>query len=346
MLSLKQYIPSFAGLIKDIDVNSITSNEYAGTYLNEIITHRNYYLSIYALTLEKAFSKISKNPGDTILVDFGCGTGLLGLFAKHCGVKNVYALDSGSEFLLTAEKLSLVLNIKLDGFIAGEEDILPGYFSDKQPPDIIVGTDVIEHIYDLKNLFKIFRDLNPSIITAFTTASVAENPIQSGKLKKFQQRNELIDSDATQSDSDNKYAGLPYIEIRRRLILEQYPALKEDKVNLLAKLTRGLHKQDIYKAVDSFITTNILPVELMHPTNTCDPITASCTERLLTIQEYKKIYKEAGFYLTVYNGFYNGFESGIKSKLLAVINTFISLIGNKAKIISPFILLTGNTTND
>jgi hypothetical protein len=102
-----------------------------------------------------------------------------------------------------------------------------------------------------------------------------------------------------------------------------------------------MNTDDIIKAGKRFIETGLLPKPPFHPTNTCDPISGSWTERLLTIKEYNLIYEKAGFLLRVHNGFYNQWQQGTKGNILKMANKTIALLGKQGKIISPFITLVG-----
>ncbi len=139
----------------------------------------------------------------------------------------------------------------------------------------------------------------------------------------------------------DEYAGLPFKEIRRLIIEKTFPELTKETMDQLAINTRGLNKVDIIAAVENYLLTKKLPVLLNHPTNTCDPITGSWTERLLSINEYKDIYQKQGFTLTWHNGFYNKWQPGIKSTALKLANKTIALLGKQGNVITPFITLVG-----
>ena len=81
--------------------------------------------------------------------------------------------------------------------------------------------------------------------------------------------------------------------------------------------------------------------EPAHPTNTCDPITGSWTERLLTVKEYQSIYSKAGFALNVYNGFYNEWQEGKKGSVLKLLNKTTRLLGMQGRFLSSYIILVG-----
>lgn len=338
MQPFKNYIPDFVQLLQNVNASAISNNAYAQEYLQILLNHKLHYLRIYATVLEKAFA--ARNNTQVALLDFGTGNGLLALFAKFCGVQKVYASDVNQAFLEAAQTLSNQLNLPIEGWILGDESSLANYFQN-QTLDIVIGTDVIEHVYNLDTLFNTFNQINKKIITVFTTASVAENPIKSKQLKKLQLKDELEDSNAFQATDNNPFAGMSFLEIRKKLIENFAPNLQENLVVQLAIKTRGLNKIDIEKAITNYTNSNIEPTVLKHKTNTCDPITGSWTERLLTVAEYREIHLRHDKNLLVHLGFYNSAEKGVKSLLASLLNTIISILGNAGIMISPFIILEG-----
>ncbi len=340
MESFKKHIPAFAALLSNIDPTSISAGAYPQQYLKDLLLHKIHYLSLYASVLDRAFEATDKTPDETCLLDFGCGNGLLALFAKFCGVKEVHASDMNAPFLLAAQQLSKALNIELSGWLIGNENTLIEYFDGKQL-DVLVGTDVIEHVYSLDNLFRVIKQLNPQMGTVFTTASVAENPFKSRQLKKLMIQDELAGSNKFHSTYTGEFAGLPFLTIRNKLIAKKYPSLTESEVKELAIASRGLAADDIYKDVEEYLISKKFPSPIHHSFNTCDPITGSWTERLLTTKEYEQLYKRYQFSVQIHNGFYNEFETGLKSKLSLLLNKAIDLLGKKAITISPFIFLVG-----
>ena len=80
---------------------------------------------------------------------------------------------------------------------------------------------------------------------------------------------------------------------------------------------------------------------ISHPTNTCDPITGSWTERLLSFEEYKELYNINGFDIEIKPGLYNNHQKIIKSFLISIINFSIRTLPLWGFYISPLIILTG-----
>ncbi len=342
MQPFKNFIPAFVQQLNTVVPAAITHDAYAQQYLQTLLQHKEHYLRIYAYVLEKAFA--ATNSTNVALLDFGTGNGLLALFAKFCGVQQVYASDVSASFLLAAQQLSKQLNIELDGWIIGNEDTLVKHFSNKQL-NIVVGTDVIEHVYNLNHLFDNLYSINKQMITVFTTASVAENWFKSKQLKKLQLKDELEDSNAFQTAQENEWAGICFLEVRKRIIQAYHPSIAENNIEQLAIRTRGLRKDDIEKAVDVYLKTNTLPIAIEHATNTCDPITGSWTERLLTVQEYRRIYTKHQTALLLHLGFYNSSEKGLKYVIAGFVNQLIHILGGWGIKIAPFIVLEGRRKN-
>ena len=336
----KNYINSFAEQLSKVDVSKLKIEEYPKKYLQLLLDNRLYYLHIYADVLSKVLQNSIKAKEQIVLVDYGAGNGLLGIFAKYLGFKKVYLCDLSETFVDAAIQLNDALNIDVDGFVVGDCNVLKQYCENEKAPDAIVGTDVIEHIYNLDEFFTCLKQINQKVITVFTTASVTANPIKNRKLKQLQKRDEYVGSDASHAIPGSMFAGVNFVEVRRYLIKKNFTFFDKKVIDKLALATRGLNEPDIIKACSEYFLNQKLP-KPSHPTNTCDPITGSWTERLLTEKQYQQIYKRAGFSLSVYNGFYNEWQGGAKASVLKLLNITTKLVGRNARFLSSYITLVG-----
>ncbi len=329
-------LAGFENLLSSVNIEQLDISPYAKRYGQHILSHKKYYCRIYAHLLNLALKNSGKNKRDICLVDYGAGNGLMGLLAKYCGVGKVFINDMNAGFLDAAKKLSQAIEIFPAGFIEGDIEEVKNIFENSSP-DIIVGTDVIEHIYSLEDFFKTVKEINPLTVTVMSTACNPANYFKIKEIKKLQIKDELYGGTPGDHALFGETAIEPFIEIRRKVISTSAgDKLASEEINKLAILTRGLRKDDIEKAVEKYVFEKIWPVLLSHPTNTCDPVTGSWSERLLSFDEYKTIYAAAGFAVGFYNGFYNEYEATVKSKILSIVNNLIPLTGHK---LSPFITL-------
>ncbi len=337
----KNNISVFASKLLEINSGELLMSDYSKRYLTHLITHRNYYLCIYAHVLENVLKQSEKGAEEICLVDYGAGNGMLGIFAKFCGFKKVCICDIDADFILASKLLANELNILVDEFITGDIKLLQASLLE-QTVDAIAGTDVIEHIYNLDNYFSIVKQINPDMVTVFTTASNPDNFIKTKQLRKLQIKDELEGSEP----GDFVLAGAEkheaFLTIRQKIIETNFSHLSKDNILLLAKATRGLYKPDIIIAVQNFIGKGILLNPDEQDLNTCNPITGSWTERILSIELYRVMYKKNGFSLSIKNGFYNSSADGMKKYLNTILNLAIRIFGKK---IAPFITLVGYREN-
>ena len=331
-------LEGFIKRLSSVNVDSLLMTSYAKRYLQHLILHKRFYCRIYAQLLNLVLKNCAKKKEDICLVDYGAGNGIIGLLAVYCGFGKVYINDLSADFIQAAKELSKAMGIQPDGFIEGDVENVQEYLSNIVP-DVVVSSDVIEHIYDLDIFFETVKQINPGVVTVMRTACNPANYFIVRQLKKMQLKDELLGGSPDDHVLFGEAAIEPFVVIRRKIIkASSLGKLNDVEINTLATLTRGLRKVDIERAVEKYIVDKTLPVTLSHPTNTCDPMTGSWSERLLNFEEYKMIYAKAGFDVEFYKGFYNEYENTVKSKLLFFVNRMIPFAGYK---LAPFINIIG-----
>ncbi|MGN6493809.1 MAG: class I SAM-dependent methyltransferase [Agriterribacter sp.] len=322
-------------ILNTVNVSELKTTGYPLSYLKELLAHKKYQVQIYTTVLNAVIKNSDKPKENIYLIDYGSGNGLLGMFAKFCGFAKVALVDISNEFTNAAFALSKEIKIYADVIICG--DLSSSEIQNNGTPDAVVGTDVIEHIYDLNAFFNTLNKLNFNLITVFTTASNNKNWFKKKKLMRLQQKDE---TEGWEKNNEN----LPYPsfrELRRKIILETIPFINKQDLEEMITQTRGLNKEDIIAACTNFITQGKKPTVLQHPTNTCDPITGSWTERLLTFDEYLLLYKTYKFKLIIENGYYNKYQRLPKGQMLMLINMLIKAIPTVGKYITPVLFLIG-----
>ena len=328
---------TFIQKINQLQIADLPIDAYCKRYLQHLQENITYYCTIYQQICNTVLINTTLHKTSINLLDYGAGNGLLGLYAKFIGFKTVYINDINPTFVSAAQALAKALQIPIDGFIQGDIYAVAQYCT-SDVPNAMVSFDVVEHIYHLPEFFKTIQAINPKMITVFGTGVNAHNPIKKYYFKQLQIKDELKGGLPTDFVLYGATATPPFLETRKLLIQNFAPSLSINEINILAKHTRGLHKADIEIATTTFVQNKKIPTLLTHPTNTCDPLTGSWTERILTLNQYRTIYASAGFKLFIENGFYNQYNPSLKSKLMIIANFFVKLIGVK---VAPYILLVG-----
>lgn len=332
----KHYIHSFAQKFGELDIAQVNMSDYARRYLLHLQRHHLFYLSIYAAVLDEVMQQSGKNAGDIRLVDYGAGNGLLGIFARHCGFHTVIICDQDKDFIRAARMLALALQVYPDELISGDiTDLLSrGY---KNMVDAVVGTDVIEHIYNLDDFFGSVQELNPAMVTVFTTAANPNNYLKLQQLKKIQVKDELEGSDPADFALAGAEKHMAFLEMRRKIIADNFSEITGDELARLATATRGLNQLDIIKSVSRYEENGELPLPPARVSNTCNPETGSWTERVLSLHAYRTIYSRYGFELSIKSGFYNSYTPGFKKYPNLFRNILVKLTGS---VTAPFITLS------
>ncbi len=336
---------SFFSLACGYSGKSVGLVGYHASYLDHLILHLQYYLKIYCDALESSAQLTNKNVEELTFLDYGCGNGMLGIFAKHCGYKKVICCDLDAGSIEAAQRLSKAMQIQIDHFVQGDVESAEAFCSNNHlKPDLVIGTDVIEHIYDLDHFFSVMKKMNSGQVNIFTTASNPGNPFKVRQLRRLQYRDEITGGYRTHINmqEDCNIIEEPYLLLRKNIIKDFAPALIESEIEKLAHYTRGKNKADIEKSISEYQVSGTLPIINEHDANTCDPLTGSWTERILPLEVYKKVYADAGFKLKIRNGFYNDLTTSVPKRwILSGLNAFISFGGKPAGIIAPFIILSG-----
>jgi hypothetical protein len=333
----KTDIAVFTKKLQQVNIASLQMAPYCKRYLQHLQENATYYCTIYQQIFDTLLNNTNQKKETIHLIDYGAGNGLMGIFAKYFGFKKVFINDINPSFITAAKALATNLSIDIDGFIKGDIDEVAIFFKIEKP-HAIISFDVVEHIYNLTTFLNALHIINPKIISVFGTGVNAQNPIKNNYFKQLQIKDELKGGMPTDFALYGSTATPPFIDIRRLIIKNTAANLSIDEVNLLAIHTRGLHKADIEIATTTFVQNKKIPTLLTHPTNTCDPLTGSWTERILTLNQYRTIYASAGFKLFIENGFYNQYNPSLKSKLMIIANFFVKLFGVK---VAPYILLVG-----
>lgn len=338
MTSFSERVPEFESKLKHIQIDAISPELYCRKYLVHLLQHKTYFLTIYAAVLDKLLQHSKNNLNEISMVDIGAGNGLLGLFAKFVGFKKVYLNDNNERFVAASRQLSLQLQIEIDGFIYGGIKEVELYFK-TEVPDAVVGTDVIEHIYNLNIFFETIQLMNPNMISVFTTASNPKNYFKVQHLRKLQRKDELEGGNPEDNELFGEKPLASFFNMRKEIIKSYFNEIAAEDLDTLAQRTRGMIEAEILKVIDQFRLDGTLPAMHANDTNTCNPVSGSWTERILQISEYQSVYQASGFQVKIYNGFYDEHKKGLKKLVNKILNGAIRIFGIH---IAPYIIFVGS----
>lgn len=309
--------------IQQIDFQRLPVSDYSRRYIQRMLPDLDYYLDIYGRCLDRMAEMLGKPLAETVMVDYGGGHGFLSCLAKRRGVGQVIYIDYNPQAVETVKAVSHELGYGPDAVLQGDAAALLAYVQTSGcRPDMLLGMDVIEHIYRLPDFFASLHVMNPDLQMLFTTGSTPCNPHVVKRLRRVM----VLDEEG--------HNGQPgFYALRRQAIAQHFPQLSSPELDAWAACTRGLNFQDALLAVERQV-----PNVMSDAYNTCDPATGSWTERILPIADYQAMVRDYGWKVSVQNGFYNTYLSGAKALPSRMLNRLLSTGG--FKYLAPFIILT------
>ncbi len=163
--------------LRKLDPDTLTISDYYRDYLKRILTDSEYYLELYADHLHYALQK--QDLKNAVVVDYGCGCGLMALMAKLTGVRKVIAIDIFDTSIADAKIIAQQLGISADHYLVGDIAQLRDWLQENRlKVNSLIGMDVVEHIYNLPEFFKMLKHVAaPGMEICFGTGS---NPYNSG----------------------------------------------------------------------------------------------------------------------------------------------------------------------
>jgi Ribosomal protein L11 methylase len=332
IMDFKSVIKETAAILSEINYEQLPASDCNEQYLSRERPAYIFFLMIYSYCIKKGIQKSRVPLSDITMIDFGGGSGFLSLFAKKLGVGNVIYVDIDPLSVETVTLLKDKTGIGPDTIIHGDADCLATWCLEKNvSPDLLIATDVIEHVYNLDILFGELIRINSHMRMLFTTASTPYNPYVKRRLHR------MMDAD------EYGTAETPNYYTKRLLYIKQrFTTLSDREVKDWALKTRGL----VYADIDNAVEKNLNPQTLgVH--NTCDPETGNWTERILPVRYYRNLLSKREYTVSVYKGFYNDRRSQKwKSIACQCINQLIRISGKAGFLLSPFILLVCDKRKD
>lgn len=332
MIDFREKANKLTRELQAIDFDRLPISDYNKTYIRQLLPVMPYYMRIYTRCLQQTVKAADCPVEEITMVDYGGGSGFLSMLANMSGIGKVIYIDINPHSAETITVLKALTGYGPDVILTGDSsDLLSWCKENVMLPQLLIATDVIEHMYDLSLFFDDLIRANPEMDMLFTTASTPYNPYVKRKLRRF-----MVDCERGDIVTPN------YLTKRMTFIQENYPELDLEQIMTWAVSTRGLIYPDIRKAV----ANGQLPKNV-DKYNTCDPETGNWAERILPINDYAAIISPYGYTLKSGKGFYNDKRGNMLTALaMKLLNVLITVTGKWGFYLAPFITLSMTKTGE
>jgi len=315
-------------------------SEYNRRYFGKMLADPVRVLQRFSYLLFLALKEWRKALGDLVLVDYGGGCGMLSFLAAEAGVGRVIYNDIYDVSCREAARLSGALGVGVKEYVCGEIDTLIAYLNEHSlSVDAFVSNDVIEHVYDIRGyLGKMAVLSNRAIRVVHASGANGRNPLIAWRFRKRHLSYEYKDRSLTRGWKQmDTLRG--YLHARKEIIAEYRPSLAPEEVEGLARITRGLRRDDIERSVDEYLQNGTITYRPDHPTNTCDPYTGSWAEHLMDTAFLENTLRDEGFSVATLSGYWHHMKPFHIRAIGKVMNFLIRILRKRALCVSPYYVI-------
>jgi 2-polyprenyl-3-methyl-5-hydroxy-6-metoxy-1,4-benzoquinol methylase len=332
---INKAIDSVSIKLRSLNTETLSISDYNKRYLKDYIDNLVFFMPLYKTLLEKVVCNLQKPITESSFVDYGGGCGILTFLAVELGFKKVIYNDIYEVSTEDVKVITTVLNLKVDAFVTGDISQFINFINKKNiKVDHICSFDVLEHIYDLEDWFTKIKEIQKPFSLCFMTSANSSNPYTNRKLKKIHYNAEYVGSKKKKGWKERD-SNLPFLELRQKMIAEKFTDIPQEKISILAKNTRGLFGEDIFKEVTHQLKTSHFSIKEKHPTNTCDPLTGNWAEHIIDIKSLKKRIQDKNTTVRFTNSFYSYSNNKVLNLPKKGINLLMKMLGEQSLFLSP-----------
>lgn len=312
--------------LKNFDIGLLDiTDTYNDYFINHHLGKRLFFSIQNSAHILYETVQLSKKPMNEInAIDYGAGLGTLFMLGGMLGFKQFDYNDHLPEWQPTAASVCKEIGINISNYVMGDINAVTAFAkANNFKYDVVLSRNVIEHIYNLPEFYKVLYHHNPSVVVYATTTANFHNPVMRLYHLYVHKKVEI------------KY----YIQQRKDAILNIAPTLSGADLNNLIKLTRGKGQEDFTLAVNNYLRGIAIEKVPYLRSNSCDCHIGVWCEHLLTKDEYAQIITQANFKMIYSSGYWDTHYSSKAMNVLATFfNKFILLLGKKkGMMVSPFV---------
>ncbi len=340
--ALSEAAKKLSSKLKALAIDAAPVSDYTRRYYKDYLRKLDYALQSIIHLLTEGLKETGKDLHDVSIIDHGGGIGIISFLAAEAGFKEVIYSDIFEPASKDAKTLAKILNLRITQFHSGDMTSLKDSLeSNSLKADLLVSRNVIEHIYDLDKFMNELCAIpaREKLAIAFSTTANCHNPLTVLYTEHLQKKAEEKGLKGKWEKETDR--GIPFIEVRRKIIRENFAQLKDEEIDMLAGKTRGFNEEDIIEATSQYTVSGKIPVPASRR-NTCDPMTGNRSENLLPTSVYKELFNRYGFSFTISYGQYNEqYASRLINLITPALNFAIRRNRMLALHLSPFLIFSG-----
>jgi SAM-dependent methyltransferase len=264
------------------------------------------------------------------MLDLGCGFGMMATLFGLYGAKEVVGYDLNTEKIDLFKRLLLYIDPEIKNVkpVLGNSSKIE--YAD-ECFDVVIANETVSHVREMENsINEAYRVLKPGRRFLIRDGNNSLFFLGRMRRRRFWRKIELGPVDPSMFRSTD--IPLPFIEVRRKMILEKFPQMDREKIQLLSQETAGMFGNEILEAVAKFEKTGRIPARPKFRYR--NPITGEFPEREINPLRLKMMLIKKGFEASFIPYFYSESFSDIEM----IIKRFFYLMGKYISIFHLFLI--------
>jgi len=273
-------------------------------------------------------SQVTRAKNASVL-DLGCGFGMMATLFGLFGAKEVMGYDLNTEKIDLFKKLLLYLDPEVGNVKPVHGDSSKIEFPDEYF-DVVVTNETLSHVREMEHTIEeIYRILKPG--GRLLVRDGNNSLFLWGRVRRRMFWRKIEQGPVDPSAFRSTDVLLPFIEVRQKMILEKFPQMDREKVQLLSQETKGMFGNEIFEAVEKFQKTGRIAARPKFRYR--NPMTGEFPEREINPFRLKMMLIKRGFEASFIPYFYSESLSGTEM----MIKRFFYLMGRYISILHLFL---------
>jgi hypothetical protein len=334
---------SLGSKLQNIELSGLGLSEWVTRYWRDKLDCPIAQLQLSNYLLWQALKELNGDIANATLLECGGGCGLLSLLAKEAGVGTVIYSDIDPVACNDARIVGNSIGLPADCYVCGEiNEVLRLSTERGLTYEGICSYDLIEHVYDIEEFLRCLgKFAGPRLTVVMGSGANSKNPMISSKIKAWHRQCEDRGT-GERPGYPGRDSTRAYRDIRKDIISDFLGPQPEALMAELAERTRGLRKDDIIAALETFAGHGKLPPKTPHATNTCDPLTGNWQEHLMDPRQLVDVLVGTGFDASWFSGFRSGRYGGwLKKGAIRVANMLTGLGRKQSIYFAPYYVVVG-----
>jgi len=242
------------------------------------------------------------------VLDLGCGFGMMAILFGLYGAREVVGYDLNTEKIEMFNRLLCYLGPETKNVKPVLGDSSKIEYPDESF-DVVITNETLSHVREMKaTIDEVHRVLKYGGIFLIRDGNNSLFFVGRMRRRRFWRRIELgpVDPSAFRSTD----IPLPFIEVRRKMILEEFPQLNKKKAEFLSRRTAGMFGKEIFEAVEEFDAKGKVSKRPEFPYR--NPITGEFPEREINPFRFRRMLIESGFEVSFVPYYYSESVSEIE----------------------------------